>query len=208
MNIIYASWRNSTKKQYATYINRWEIFCLGRNCDPFRAPVGEVLLFLTELYKSGLEYSDINTARSTISAVVQTVGDKLIGAHSKVIRFLKGVFELRTSLPRYKQTWNISVVLKIFREQVKNSELSLKLLTTKLCALLLLDSAQRVQTIHLIRFRCIQFHDEECTIHIMDKLKHTRPGYHHTALQRPKYMADEKLRVVNCLKEYLKEQLP
>ena len=72
----------------------------------------------------------------------------------------------------------------------------------KLCASLLLVSAQRVQTIDLIRLRCIQFYDEGCTIYIMDKLKHTRPGYHQNALQLPKYVADEKLCVINCLKEY------
>ena len=142
MNIIYASWRNSTKKQYATYINRWEIFCLGRNCDPFRAPVGEVLLFLAELYKSGIGYSAIYTAytsRSALSAVVQTVGDKPIGAHPEVIRSRKEVFELRTPLPRYNQTRVVSVVLKSFIEQAKNSDLSIKLLTIKLCASLLLS---------------------------------------------------------------------
>ena len=87
------------------------------------------------------------------------------------------------------------MVLKSCIEQVKNSELSLKL-----CASLLLVSAQRVQTIHLIRLRCIQFRDQGCTIHIMDKLKHTRPGYHQNALKLQKYLADEKLCVINSSK--------
>ena len=95
------------------------------------------------------------------------------------------------------------MVLKSCIEQVKNSELSLKL-----CASLLLVSAQRVQTIHLIRLRCIQFRDEGCTLHIIDKLKRTRPGYHQNAVQLPKYVADEKLCVINCLKNIGKEQLP
>ena len=95
------------------------------------------------------------------------------------------------------------MVLKSCTEQVKNSELSLKL-----CASLLLVSAQRVQTIHLIRLRCIQFRGEGCTLHIIDKLKRTRPGYHQNAVQLPKYVADEKLCVINCLKNIGKEQLP
>ena len=166
------------------------------------------MLFLIELYKSGIEYRAIYKTRSALSAMVQTVGDKPIGAHPKVIRFIKEVFELQTPLPRYNQTWDVSVVLKSCIEQVTNSELSLKLLTMKLCASLLLVSAQKVQTIHLIRLRCIQFRDQGCTIHIMDKLKHTRPRYHQNAVQLPKYVADEKLCVINCLKNIGKEQLP
>ena len=161
------------------------------------------MLFLAELYKSGIGYSAIYTAytsRSALSAVVQTVGDKPIGAHPEVIRSRKEVFELRTPLPRYNQTRVVSVVLKSFIEQAKNSDLSIKLLTIKLCASLLLVSAQRVQTIHLIRLRSIQFHDEGCTIHFMDKLKHTRPGYHQNALKLQKYLADEKLCVINSSK--------
>ena len=112
LEIMCSSWRDSTERQYASYLDRRETCCLGRNCDPFRASVGEVLLFLTELYRSGIGYSAIYKTSSALSAVVQTVDDKPIGAHPKVIRFIKEVFELQTPLPRYNQTWDVSVVLK------------------------------------------------------------------------------------------------
>ena len=51
------------------------------------------MLFLIELYKSGIGYSAIYKARRALSAVVQTVGNKLIGVHPKMIRFIKEVFE-------------------------------------------------------------------------------------------------------------------
>ena len=62
--------------------------------------MGFVLDFLTELFDDGLGYSAINTARSAISAVTQTA----VGSCPQVIRFLKGVFELRTPLPKYTHT--------------------------------------------------------------------------------------------------------
>ena len=177
--------------------------CEKWQVDPFRAPVKYVLQFLTDLYQQGLGYSAINTARSALSAVMQTTDNRTIGAHPTVIRFLKGVFELRTPQPRYKQTWDVGILLDFFKRQAINCELSLKDLTRKLCALLLLASAQRVQTIHLIRRKCIHFHDRGCSIQILDKLKHTRPGNYHCVLEFSSFTENEKLCVVACLKEYL-----
>ncbi|KAK7487074.1 hypothetical protein BaRGS_00021744 [Batillaria attramentaria] len=93
----------------------------------------------------------MNTARSAISAVVQTHTDRSIGTDPRIVRFMKGAFELRPALPRYKDTWDVEQLLGYIRTWKNNSELSLKLLTMKLCALLLLASAQRLQTIHLIK---------------------------------------------------------
>ena len=64
-------------------------------------------------------------------------------------------------------------------------------------------SLQSVQTIHLLKVSCIQFHTNGCVIHIANKLKHTRPGYHQKPLELPYFQADEKLCVVKCLKGYI-----
>ena len=162
-----------------------------------------VLQYLTRLYESGLGYNAINTARSALSAVVQTSENVSVGAHPKVVRFMKGVFELRTPQPRYQQTWDVEKLLSYFRDQEENSSMALKELTRKLCALLMITTAQRVQTIHLIRLDCIHFHEKGCTIVLKDKLKHTRPGHFQSPLQLPRY-TEEKLCVVACLEEYIK----
>ena len=109
---------------------------------PLHSSVYTAIDFLTQLFK-GLSYSTINTTRSALSAIVTTETDKSIGSHSKVVRFLKGVFQLG---PWNSHTWNVSVWLDISES---NKDLSLKQLTMKLCALLhVLATAQRVQTIH------------------------------------------------------------
>lgn len=201
--IICASWRDTTQRQYSTYLKRWEIFCIERQENPFCTSVDVVIQFLTHLFESGLGYSAINTARSALAAVVQTNDNRSIGTHPMVVRFMKGVFELRTPQPKYQQTWDVEKLLSFFRTQEENKDLNLKELTKKLCALLMITTAQRVQTIHLIRKDCITCNEKGCTIVMKDKLKHTRPGHFQSPFQIPRY-TEEKLCVVACLEEYMK----
>lgn len=49
-----------------------------------------------------------------------------------VKRFMKGIFELRPALPRYKSNWDVSLVFTHFRGQPLAVQLSLKNLTVKL----------------------------------------------------------------------------
>ena len=88
-------------------------------------------LLLTKLLDEELGYSAINTARSAISAVTQTA----VGSQPQITRFLKGVFELRTPLPKYTHTSDVGILLDYFRKQKCSVELSLKELTKQLAAL-------------------------------------------------------------------------
>ena len=166
-----------------------------------------ILEFLTELFQSGLGYSAVNTARSALSAVVKTDSGIPIGTHSAVSRFLKGVYELRTPTPRYHSTWDVSVLLAYLKEKGTNSSLSLKDLTIKVCAMLLLASAQRLQTIHSLRLSCIDMQEGCCVIKVVDKLKTSRPGFHQLPLKFFEY-EDECLCVMHCLKEYISRTAP
>ena len=107
-DIICDLWRDSTKKQYGTYIRRWAAFCVKRNKNPLSAPVAVVLEFLTELYNLGLGYSAINTARSAVSAVLHVENHKAMAFHPLVVRFMKGFFEKRTPVAKYEILWDVS----------------------------------------------------------------------------------------------------
>ena len=65
--MILSSWRDITKKQYTSYIQRWILFCTKHNLNVFSTDVLHVLDFLTMLFHEGLAYSAINTARSASS---------------------------------------------------------------------------------------------------------------------------------------------
>lgn len=112
-----------------------------------QATVNDSLELLTSLYRQGLGYSAINTARSALSSVI-TLGDKTtFGEHPLVTRFLKGIFELKPSLPRYTVIWDVGTVLKFFQTFPPITDMTLKQLTKKLVTLLVLVTAQRTQTL-------------------------------------------------------------
>ena len=66
-----------------------------------------MLEFLSELFEEGLGYSTLDTARSAISvsAVFNFDQGRPVGAHPKVIRFMKGLSELRT--PKHSQSLDL-----------------------------------------------------------------------------------------------------
>ncbi|CAB4017117.1 Transposon Tf2-6 poly [Paramuricea clavata] len=69
-DVIMASWRESTKKQYRTYLTRWEQFCAERNINWSNATVEQGIDFLANLFEQKLSYSAINTARSALSVIL------------------------------------------------------------------------------------------------------------------------------------------
>ena len=66
-DIIMCAWRDGTKKQYRTYLSKWENYCNSKGISPVSATVAQGINFLAELVKSGVGYSGVNTARSAIS---------------------------------------------------------------------------------------------------------------------------------------------
>ena len=106
-------------------------------------------------------------------------------------------------MPRYNHTCDVQILLNHFQKLENNKHMKLKELTKKLCALLLLTAAQRVQTIYVIKLSCIKFQDSGCDVLIVDKFKHSRPGRHQSSLHLPRHVHDQKLCVVDCLSEYI-----
>lgn len=160
---------------------------------------------MTDLFETGVGFSALNTARSALSSVIILSDSRTVGSHPLICRFMKGVSEMRPSKPRYCETWDVSLVLNYFQNQERNEKLSLKELTLKLCALLLLLSGQRVQTIHLLKLSCIKFSADGCVLRIgeQDRLKHFSAKKNAHIMQFH-YFNDEQLCVVKCLKEYIK----
>ena len=112
--IVLSSWRYSTKKQYKTYLARWQQFSTKRSCDLLQ-PTMTVIEFLTNRFQFGIRYSGLNTARSTLSSVIVFCVDTPAGSHPLVVRFTKGLFERSPSLPKYTSTLDVNVVLTCLR---------------------------------------------------------------------------------------------
>lgn len=70
VNIIMSSWRESTQKQYKVYIDKWSSFAQIRNVNILKPDISVVLEFLNKLYEDGYSYSSINSACSSLSALM------------------------------------------------------------------------------------------------------------------------------------------
>lgn len=162
---------------------------------------------MLHLFQQGLGYSALNSARSTLSTFLTKDGTP-VGSHPHVVRFMKGVFNVRPALPRNKVVWDSNLVLAYLRTIWPLQQVSLKDLTFKTIMLLLLLSSQRGQTIHLFQLNNMSVTQEGVSVRIGDLLRHTKPGRHLDELFYPAYEPDDKLCVVQTLQEYIRRTTP
>ena len=191
-NIITQSWRQGTVKQYRSYLQKWELYCRERKIDPIHPSVSDGVNFLSYLYESGVGYSAINTARSALSSIVMLPGNVSFGSHPLATRLLKGVFELRPSLPKYQDTWDVSVVLKVL-EDWNLDDISLKDLSLKLTMLLAITTSQRIQTIKALSTNNMSLNENQCRFKFDVLLKTSQPGKHLNNLAVAAYSKSKNL---------------
>ena len=208
LKVIMASWRESTQKQYAGHLQKWQRFCYRRKIDMFSPTVAEVLEFLTELYQSNCSYSTLNSARSALSTVVILPGNISVGSHPLVARFLRGAFQTRPALPRYTSIWDVKVVLSFLKTLSPASNLTLRDLTLKLKMLIMLVSGQRIQTIQLLSLDNMKVRTSTVEFMMPCKVKQTKPGRHISNVIFKAYAPDRRLCVYNYLKTYLEVTQP
>ena len=159
--------------------------------------------FLATLFSSGLGYSAINTARSALSSVLLLPNNTTFGSHPLVTRFLKGVFELKPSLPRYSVIWDVGVVLQYLKSLGLATELELKTLTKKMTMLLCLLTGQRCQTLTKLDINLMQTLQDKIVFTVGEKLKTTRPGRHLQPIELTSYDQDKTLCIVSHLQTYI-----
>ena len=193
VSIILSSWRTSTQRQYVPYLNKWRRYCCSRKLDFLSATVEEGVNFLAELYKEGIGYSALNTARSALSTVFNLPNNQTFGTNPLVTRFMKGVFETRPSMPRYSDTWDVNVVLDYLSGLGQPDEQDLKMLTYKTVMLLALLTGQRRQTLHALDITTMDLNPEKCTFVINSLLKTSRPGKHLAPIEVQAYKHNKKL---------------
>lgn len=195
------SWRDTTKKQYKCYIKKWFAYVNARNMNSDSLSVADILDFLAQLYEDGLGYSTLNTARSALSTFI-SFHNKPVGSHPLVIRFMKGVFELRPSLPRHSTIWDVSIVLKFLELWYPPEELNMKHLTWKLVSLLLLATAQRCQTLNVLNLDNMTITDTSVSFRIVSLIKQSGPCRKQPNVSIPK-IENEKLCVYRTLLCYI-----
>ena len=203
-DIVMASWKPGTEKQYRPHINRWIQFCGKWTIDSLHPSVTDVLNFLSVTFHRGVGYECVNTARGALSAVGIVLEGCRVGNHPLVNRFLRGVFNLRLPTPRYAETWDVAPVLQKLRTMDPLDCLSLKELTLKLVMLMALTQAARVQTLHLLMLRNISIGEDDISIWLGDNIKQCRPNFNVRVVKFGAYVEDARLCVYVTFKKYLK----
>lgn len=163
----------------------------------------EAINFLSYLFDCGLSYSSICTARSALSCFLNIQYCEMFGEHPVVKRFIKGVFELRPSLPRYKETWNVDIVLSFLEKLAPVKIITLKDLTLKLVMLIAILSGQRYQTLAVLKISEMRLAENKCIFHIKSLLKHSKIGKHIEPIELFEFTENENLCVIKTLKEYI-----
>jgi integrase len=202
-NIMVSSCSNNTQKQYKSYIDRWNTFCKSNRISNNNICINNVLEFLYHLYKHAVGYSSVNTARSALSLIITSIEGFTVGNHPLVTRFIRGISRLRPPQPRYNCTWDVDLILTLFKSWSDNEDLSLHKLTIKLVSLLAIVTAQRVQTINAIKISNMWFNIDILMIKIPDLLKTSRPGALQPLFRFPPYHV-KKLCVRHTIISYLK----
>ena len=59
------------------------------NVSVFELDIGKVIKFLTELFRTGIGYSAINTARSALSSIILLPGGWPVGEHPLFVVFYR-----------------------------------------------------------------------------------------------------------------------
>ena len=201
--LISHSWRGSTSKQYDVYIKKWTSYCGERNINPVSTSITNGVNFLASLfYEQNLGYSAINTARSALSTIFPLHNNCTFGQNHIVKRLLRGVFNQRPALPKYSYTWDVNIVLNYIKSMSSNDKLSLRDLTFKTVLLLKLLSAQRSQTLKLIKLKDLYIDEQHCVIYISSLLKQSKPGKHLKPIQFSRF-SDERICIVSALEMYI-----
>ena len=125
----------------------------------------------------GKFYSCINVHKTMLLQTLALLGNKWCNDCSLINRFMKGLCVKKPPLPRYHFTWDVSVVLKYLSGLFPVQELSLRLLTLKLVALIALSSAPRAQVLANLHLDFMYKETSVVTFTFLQLLKTSRHGH-------------------------------
>ena len=200
-DILLASWKPTTKKNYSSILRQWLSFCVERDFDSSEPSVTSVLTFLTSLFDRDIGYSQINKARSALSVIYPDVH---IGKNPMISRFVRGVRNLHPHQTQYPLLWDARELIRYLASWSISSESSLYDLSRKLATTLACVSAQRVHTLSLIDYRYIEFNVSATYLYIFADLKvqRQRPCF---VISLPSKTDDDCLRTIELLQLYLQK---
>ncbi|KAJ8915062.1 hypothetical protein NQ315_014317 [Exocentrus adspersus] len=199
-----ASLSKNTQKQYNSTFVKWWKWCNDRKTSQLQPSIKNLMEFLQTEFENGASYATVNTHRSALALLFSlSEEDKLL-----IQRFLKGVYKTKPVFPKYKYTWDPTIVLTYLENQHTKS-LSLADLTLKAASLLALTSAHRIQTLTKININDIKvYENDRMDIGIFEILKTSHPTRNQPFLSFRFFTEKPELCVASTLLRYLEITKP
>ena len=114
--LLSASWRKGTKRDYNCKFRQFGSWCDSQKVDPLSPSLVDCAHFVTFLFEKGLNYKKITRYRSMLSSILPRVEGFPIGQHPHIIRLLKGIFDERLPLKKLVPEWDLCLVLGCLRK--------------------------------------------------------------------------------------------
>lgn len=190
----------STLKQYESSFKAWWSFTKEKNYNIYITDDVKIIEFLTMRFSMGYKYGTLNSDRAAIALITQqdNSSEKLI------TRFMRGIFKKRPTKAKYTTTWNVDSVLQYVESIPDTENLNLKDLSQKTVTLMILATAQRLQTMTLITTDNIVISESAINIKVPELIKTSKPGGYQPDLTLPFFGEKQNMCVARSLIQYLK----
>lgn len=162
--------------------------------------VNTFLKYVSVRFHQGASYGILNSERAAIGLVSATD----LRDNSDISRFFRGAYKMRPTKPKYNTIWSTDRLLEWAEKLEPLVSLSLKDTTFKLISLLALATAQRVQTLSLIKISNIVTTKDNVTIRITDQIKTSRVGTPQAFFIIPFFNIKKSACVARVLLHYMK----
>ena len=205
-DLLSASWRAGTRKDYAGKFRQFSSWCSQRQIDLYSASLIDCAEFLTFLFHKGLQYRTIAGYRSMLSSVLQPIENIPVGQHPYIIRLLKGIFNSRPPTSKLLPEWDLPLFLRMLKKPPFEplALAPLKYLTWKSLFLTAITTFRRSSDIQALSLGegNVSLKGQAITF-IRKGLSSDRPKHVNSKVVVPAFKQDTLLDPVRVLKYYL-----
>lgn len=211
-NLLSASWRDGTKKDYRSKFRRFSCWCLQHKIDPYSASLKHCANFLTCMFEKGLKYSTIAGYRSMLSTVLAPIDKVPVGQHPYIIRLLKGVFNKRPPVRKLLPEWDLLLVLGELKkapfEPMKDARL--KFITWKTAFLIAITTFRRCSDLQSLKLGegSVNVQSKGVTFVRQGFSKQDRPNHKKSTIFVPSLPNNKLLDPKRSLSFYLRQTEP
>ncbi|CAC5406863.1 unnamed protein product [Mytilus coruscus] len=206
-NLLSASWRKETQKDYSAKFKKNCSWCSTREINPHNATLNQVADYLAHLFENGLQYRTIAGYRSILSNVLPQVDNTAVGQHPYITRLIKGVFNSRPPTTKLLPEWDLQLVLTLLQkepfEPIEN--IDLKQLTFKTVFLISITTFRRCSDLLSLRVNhsFMRIQQKGITLIRCGLAKQDRQNHINSKIVVPAFTDNKKLDPATCLLQSL-----